>query len=200
MASKPATLSEPFDVGGYHFEPIGERSLKHSTIKVVKSQGPACIFKVSGPDGIDLELADVRWDNGEREIRVVGRGNSPEKYDHLKNKRRVAIKSAFVVGQPNCVYMELAQARWKSDEDDRSSKYWRVTIQELSKDANTDITGALMQAGATKVDTRENVRDDRSSRKHVPCVMFDKSNSRVPIIAYVLSRIAPLVRGVTEIE
>ncbi len=102
MPGKLGSPGEPFDVGEYHFEPIGDREEEGRTIvKKVESVGLAHVIRVTGPDGVDLDVADVHWHADEREIRVISRHESPQKYDHLVRRRRIGIYGHLTRGRPD---------------------------------------------------------------------------------------------------
>ena len=75
---------------------------------VPDQRGSARIFRVEGPSGLTLEVADVTWDNQERDVRLVSRFESPEIYDLLKDRLRQGI-----LRRNSRMYVELSQARLK---------------------------------------------------------------------------------------
>ncbi len=76
-----------FDV---HFVGAGDE-ISGDTISKVQSSGATDRFELTGPDGLRLTLAHVRWRTAEREIRVLARYQSPERFDSLKNRRRLGV-------------------------------------------------------------------------------------------------------------
>jgi hypothetical protein len=68
-----------------------------------------------------------------------------------------------------------------------------VPKTELDTAAGADIEELLKSLGASGVATREIAWGDTSNRKTDLCVVFDVDNVVVPLAAYALTRVAPLV-------
>ena len=66
----------------------------------------------------------------------------------------------------------------------------KVDLAELSLGAGCDVTAVLTRMGA-KVGTRESLIGDTSSHRSRYCARFPCHAIEVPVVAYVLTRIAP---------
>jgi hypothetical protein len=87
--------------------------------------------------------------------------------------------------------MELRQAQIVGDPNWPSLR--RVSKEVLDEGAGVDCEGELVALGAIRVDTQETVWGATNNRRRDLCVVFPAGNERVPIVAYVLTRVAPLV-------
>jgi hypothetical protein len=90
-------------------------------------------------------------------------------------------------------FVELTQARLNLGE---WSNVFKASRDELDLGAGLDVASCLLELGAECVDTREAAMGDETGRRTFLCAVFRERSSIVPAAAYVLTRIAPLMRGV----
>jgi hypothetical protein len=64
-------MEKPLTVGKVTIESASQRALDGSTLSGERSTGTATLFDLTGPPGVAMQIADVRWANGERDLRVV---------------------------------------------------------------------------------------------------------------------------------
>jgi hypothetical protein len=147
--------------------------------------GTADIYRVVGPDGVELELGDIVWENGERSLTILDRRSSPSKFDGLVRRLRMTVQS--VEGGVRVV--ELSAARFKRS--DRPS-LMQSEIPILSDEIGVDVVKALLSTGALKVGTKEDVLGVMHTRRGYWCATFDRAQPQVPAAAFLLVRILPV--------
>jgi hypothetical protein len=151
----------------------------------VDATGTARRYKITGPGRLHLQVLDVTWDNGERDIRTVERNGSPQRFDRLCHGARLGILKAG----PDLM-VELRQARMTTAD---WSTCHKADLPALDAGAQTNTAKALRQAGAKHVGTRSEVLDDTSCRRNYLCAAFVAEATTVPIVAYTLTRVLPVL-------
>jgi hypothetical protein len=149
--------------------------------------GTASIYRVSGADGVDLDIGDISWDNGERSLTVVDRLGSPARFDGVVGRLRMSVTP--LMGR--CV-VELSAARFTRA--DRPS-LTKVDLTDLAEEIGADIEGKLRSFGASDVGTKEEVLGVQHQRRGYWCALFDDDSPHVPAVAYFLTRIVPVHLG-----
>jgi hypothetical protein len=147
--------------------------------------GTAHIYRVVGPEGVELELGDIMWENGERSLTVLDRLSSPSMFDGLVRRLRMTVQP--VEGEVRVV--ELSAARFMRL--DRPSLV-KSEIPILSDEIGVDVIRALSSAGALRVGTKEDVLGVRHTRRGYWCATFDPAHTQVPAAAFLLVRILPV--------
>ena len=61
------------------------------TVAGVQDTGMALPFSLIAPDSVHLTIHDIRWSNGERDVRVIRRHGTPELYDSVVGRLRLAV-------------------------------------------------------------------------------------------------------------
>ena len=89
------------------------------------------------------------------------------------------------------MFMELRQAQIIDDPDWPEAR--TVTKELLDSAAEVDVEELLKSLGGTRVASRKAAWGDKSRRRKILCVVFGSENAVVPIVAYALTRVAPLV-------
>ncbi len=145
--------------------------------------------QVHAEPAIRLDLELCRAENGEAWIRATDAHRSPRRLQRLLHGLRPGIRP--VPGHQGSEYMELRQAQIVGDPNWPSLR--RVSKEVLDEGAGVDCEGELVALGAIRVDTQETVWGATNNRRRDLCVVFPAGNERVPIVAYVLTRVAPLV-------
>ena len=143
------------------------------------TDGRSRVFEVTGPDDLRLLVRDTTWDTGERDLAVHDRCDAPQRFDRLVSGSRLTVQPGLV---------ELRQARMKPG---GWSNLFKADLAELDDGAGTDVATALRDAGATDVGTREEVLGDTGRRRSFVVATF-ADGREVPVVAYVLTRVAPV--------
>jgi len=160
-----------------------------SAKKVDDLLGAATEYRVTGPDGADLVLLDTRWNNRDRDVRVVERNQSPPRYDTVIGRLRISVEH-----YEEDLFMELRQARVGPDGRAQSRV---ATLQQLDEGAGTSVSGALRDLGA-RVGTKQDLLGRTDETRERICCRFPPTAELVPAAAFVLTRIAPVGRGYQE--
>jgi hypothetical protein len=145
----------------------------------------ASIREAVHPDGHALELAYLAAPNGERWVQCQKVDSPVRLLDSVEDRLRLTIQS--VNGHDWC---ELRQARATGE---RWSSLFKPTFAELDEAAEADVNRELRSAGAVNVGTREALLGDTSRRRTFPCVVFERGDEHVPVLAFVLTRVLPLL-------
>jgi hypothetical protein len=156
----------------------------------VETEGRSRIFEVRGPDALRLLVRDTSWDTGARDLAVHDRCDAPPAFDRLASGSRLTVGEA----PGGRALVELRQARLKGG---NWSNLFKASLEELDAGARTDVVTALRDAGAVEVGTREDVLGDEGRRRSFVVATSPPTAQDVPVVAYVLTRIAPLHHGIT---
>jgi hypothetical protein len=144
------------------------------------------VYEARGPGEGHVWLADVRWADGEREIRRTRRFQDPWWQDRLLGRRRMAV-------QPwgdDHGWVELSLSHW--------SEHGRIASlaaseYELSAAVGVCVRCALQSAGAQAMGRRQEVLGVRDERREFQCVTFPLEADRVPVVAFLLVHVLPLL-------
>ena len=154
--------------------------------------------------GAEIRVSDqeirlnVRWvyaENGELWIEATEAFNSPPRFQRLVRSLRMGAHPTN--GADSRRFVELRQAR--IERDPWRPRIRQVTFDALDEGAGVKISDLLLAHGAHAVGTREQAWGDDGKRKHVPCMVFAEDNVKAALIAYALTRVAPLVDEATEL-
>lgn len=179
----------PIELGPFELTRGNDETISGQTTGREDAEGLARTWWLRSGDEILLCLADVAWENGERDVRVLDRGHSPQRYDRLVQGVRLGVQS-----HGDDRFCELRQNRIKPGD---WSNLYKASLAELSKGAGLDVREILFDAGALEVGTRSEVLVDGGRRRAESCVLFRAGELRVPAVAYALTRVLPLFNGVT---
>lgn len=168
-----------------------ERIADGQTAKKIKSDGSLERARLRGPKG-ELTIAYCSWDNGDRDVRCVNRGTSPEYFDRLKSGLRISLDK--VPGEPEFRTMRL-RLLYESDDESRRSRTKQTTAEAVLASLGLDPRAVLVELGAVRVDSRAAALSDEGRTRNELCAVFPTSSRVVPLAAYVLVRILPLIRA-----
>lgn len=181
----------PIELGSFELTRGNDEAISGQTTGREDADGLARTWWLRSGDEILLCLADVAWENGARDVRVLDRGHSPQRYDRLVQGVRLGVQSH---GDDRVCELPLRQNRIKPGD---WSNLYKASLAELSTGAGLDVREALLDAGALEVGTRWEVLVDDGRRRAESCVLFHAGELRVPAVAYALTRVLPLYNGVT---
>jgi hypothetical protein len=151
-------------------------------------EGTARAYSITVPDGGILEVAATHWDSGDRDVRTITRLAGPAAYDRLVKGLRLGIAAA-----PNGGYFcELGITQHHVD---RQPTVVKADAADLKMMLGSDSGEMFRTLGATAYGTREVVIDDTSRRRSYLAVTFPQTAIDVPVAAYVLTRVLPLMKG-----
>tara|TARA_X000001036_G_scaffold233908_1_gene218396 strand:- start:258 stop:3569 length:3312 start_codon:yes stop_codon:yes gene_type:complete len=158
--------------------PSGEQDVR---VKVIKAE-------IFANPSIQLDVELLVTDYGESWIHAVDAHDSPRYIHRLVHGLRPGIYD--VPGKEQQSFIELRQAQIV--DDPAWPKIRKVSLKELNDHAEVDVSELFGLHGALTVDTRENAYGETNNRKTDLCVTFNKTNTIIPLAAYVLTRVAPL--------
>lgn len=158
-----------FDLGGW------ER-MAGQTCRGVQSEGDAWRFRVVGP-AIDLELVDVTWDNGERDLRVVKVDVGSAHVERLARGLRVSV----VQERRGVLSMLLRIPRLSPGASQTTAQ--RTDLRELSKVLGLDVVQFFRSAGAEAVGERRTVVGDTGRNRLQLCVTWRDPDNTSPLSA-----------------
>lgn len=154
------------------------------------------MWSISGPPGVAISAADVTWDNGERDVRTVNAGDGPiprsiggpRPLARLERGSRLSILRS---GPSNYVELQVSRV------DPESADFWSSTYKATEADFEDLMGGSwkqpLLQAGTSGIGTRETVLGDHGRRRSFLCAAFRDQDSRLPVVAYSMTRVVPLL-------
>ena len=151
-------------------------------------EGDAHAYTVRVPDGGILEVAVTDWDSGDRDARAITRLAGPITYDRLLKGLRLGI----AVAPDGGYYCELGITQ---HHEDRQPTVVRASPEDLELMLGHDVGALFASLGATAYGTREVIMRETNKRRFYLGVTFPETADNVPVAAYVLTRVLPLMKG-----
>ncbi|RKQ90908.1 hypothetical protein C8N24_0723 [Solirubrobacter pauli] len=151
------------------------------------SSGRGRLYDVSDGGESRLTVRDTSWANGERDVVATERHDSPQRFDTLVARLRLA-----VLPHGSAFYLELRQARLKAN---GRANLFVPDEQALDAGAGIAVLRELEQHGATRVGTRETLLDDTDRTRTRLGAVFPREAELVPLVAYVCTRVAPVAQS-----
>ena len=180
---------EKLEVGAASVELIGGQSPVVGTSFSGESlTGQAAPARVTTADGALLEVGHVDWSSGERDVRTFSRMTGPTVYDRLTKGCRLGV-SRTDDGLWMC---ELGIVSYHRD---KQPTVIQAKPEDLEQVLGGDVGDQLRQAGARSYGRREDILGDMSKRRNYLAVTFPDVAAPVPFVAYVLTRVLPLMTG-----
>ncbi len=133
-----------------------------------------CVPDIDYPDVRGLEDLSIHT-----KIRMLGEGS-----------RRLGI---YPVNESNS-YVVLKQVRPSKKGYNIKPSLQKVTMEQLRDGSGLDVENELYTAGALDIDTKEMLVNDGQDKNYL-CVKFPKENKEVPIKAYIITRVFPLLNN-----
>lgn len=142
---------------------------------------------ITGPDQIALETAYLIFSNGERDVRVIETGDTPNPYLRLGHGGRLGIYSTGTDYYCEARAMKLGEENW--------SNLQNTTYSEIESWLGSNVNEFLSSVGASELITRERLFGDDGRRRNVLATSFDDDNFLAPLAIYALTRPLPLLKG-----
>ena len=139
-----------------------------------------------------MSIADTRWQNGERDIRALDPSGPPQ-IDNLKMRLHLQVQKFG--GNRNKLTIDLRQARVRLDTDNLWSNLYKADESEHARGAGIDVAGLLNDYGAD-VGRCAALLGDSSPTGNRLCAVFPGSAEQIPIVAFVATRVLPLLNMV----
>ncbi len=189
MPQEEEDADRRISIGGFFVELVRQEAIESwQTTSRENSDGTATIYEVHGDAGVDLLIADVKFDNGERDIRMIEVGESDPIFERLVQGLRLGVRQH---GDELCV--DLGQTRVTEATSARPwSQVYIASADDLDAGFGGSVETQLMNLGATGFGSRSELLGDRSPRRNYFCATFPPGAHLVPLAAYIATRIAPL--------
>ena len=170
---------------------------KGQTIKGVSCSGEQKIYEVRG-EGVKLDLGYTTWANGERDIRTAYRVKGPVALRRLERGLRLQINPSSNSGTgQNFDYVILKQARIKNGTFNKWSTLCKANKEGLDRGSGLDSFKILESAGAIYLGTKEELFGASDRNRSFLCAKFEKNDDFFPIVAFVVTRVLPLINEYT---
>jgi hypothetical protein len=157
-----------------------------------KTKGIASIYRVTLPVGEHIDVAYIVWSTGERDVRAEAVESSSRALRRLEHGLRLGIESVTAMVS----VMELRQARIKDPRDPKQwSNCFKASLSELREGAGFDVARMLRRSGVIKLGEKHEVLKEYGVRRQFLCATFERDAQWPPIVAYVLTRVLPLLES-----
>jgi hypothetical protein len=158
--------------------------------RAIEGPIPAVIreYPLADDEGFLLHLADIRLQNGERQITVSQNYTGSQKWDRLKHGLRLG---AYLQGEGRWaarlgLVRPVEGGKW-------SNREHRSDIDEIDEITGLDVKDTLLGLGAANVGTKEEVYGEQNRKKNELCVLFPEDKPEAGLAAYVLTTVLPLM-------
>ncbi len=169
----------------------GVEKVRGQTCSGEKSFADLSIYRVTLPNEDYLDVAYAIWKNGERDIHTYRVESSIRALRRLDHGLRLSIDRY----SSRISAVELRQARLVENTPKQWSRCFKASLKELREGAGLNCVKVLRRAGAEAIGTKQDVFEDNGKRRDFLCATFKSEAQWPPILAYVVSRILPLMRG-----
>lgn len=180
-------------IGTVHLKALGTREIwgNPAGSKGRAIMGEAHVYQATIRSGVNLEIGDVTWETGDREVQCLSCSHStPEELRRLRRGLRLVVKHV----DKDTIRVDLRQARIDFDQGENWSKLYQATMEELTEGAGISVREVLEGFGA-EVDRREQLLGDTSCHRFRLCAIFPTEADHLPTICYILTRVLPITRS-----
>lgn len=136
--------------------------------------------------GLELELAYITPEAGSREVRCIDRRASPGVFDAIVERVRLTIGTAG----PTTDWVMLKLVRPKEGGVRPRFNLFGADWTLLATASGVDVRSTLFGLGA-----RDYTPPERERAPAAPSVAFPSGDRRVPLTAFVCTRVLPVLRG-----
>jgi len=177
------------DLGGWKLIPTGTEAFATAVDTGGEERGPgiANVYLIHGPAGEAIEIHD----NATADARWVVASDTFQTSLPLKRLGQGLRMGSTIDGDR--MMIELRQAR--INDDKLWSNLYKASAAELDAGTGCDVGALLAAWGGVGYGTREDVVGDASGRRSYMCVAASPGVEHLPAVAYLLTRVLPLVRG-----
>lgn len=175
------------DLGAYHLAVgVGKRGLVRRR-KGSRGDGIAYMSLLQGL-GEDVQIADVTWASGEREVV----GEMPGRTSPL----RLSVASSEVFQRMGILDFRIARASGSAGR----VRYVQPNPQELREIFGFDVANVLDRLGEASVGTRRDLLGDEACAPERLCVIFPLENRLVPALVWAITRALPLGEAASTVH
>ena len=185
------TRMEPIEVAGWRILPRGTAYVEGQDVGGRKGRARAYVFTARHEGVGELELGRLDFGTS-RDVRCLGYSREvPEVLHRLKHGLRLAVQDT---GDGVTSWVELRQARIKPGTTPAWSNLFGATEEDLDRGAGLSVRRCLEGLGG-QMGTRGSLLSEKGRRRGASCVLFHRDNLAVPLAAYLLTRVLPLLAG-----
>ena len=182
------TVPEPErEVHGFDVFDLGAREGRVRTFTIDDCPARIHSYLYVDESAIEVTLEVVRAHGGEAWVRAAQVGDSLRGLGRLLHGGRLGIRRWGHLETAELAQMQFTDFPW--------SGLRMVGQEELHEGAGVDVTEMLMAQGATRVGRRADLEACTNQRRNYLAVQFEPGDDEVPALAYVLTRIVPLIRA-----
>ena len=175
-------------VGPLKLQYMGESKVEATPIGFGESlQATQHLAFITGPDQIALETAYLIFENGDRDVRVVEIGDTPNPYLRLGHGGRLGIYAAGSDYFCEARAMKLGDENW--------SNLQNSTYSEIESWLGSNVNEFLSSVGASELLSRERLFGDEGRRRNVLATSFSGDNFMAPLAIFALTRPLPMLKG-----
>lgn len=153
-----------------------------------KLAGVASLFRITTSDTLDATFALIQWPDLNPDIRIHSFDNGLEKHERLKKGGKMSILSL----RDNNWLVELTALKYSS------AKEWPnlhvPTFEELDELAGQSFRELMLELGALRVGSREEIDQETHRRKSYPAMIVPKGEIEAILAAFTVTRALALVK------
>ncbi len=156
-----------------------------------KEEGRAIGATVTGPGGVNVDLALVRWPDGTREVKTLEVNQSPPQVTYAGGRVPIYLHSTSV-GNVEWIFVRALSPNLQGT--------GQPSAQSVGEDQLDWILGSSFRAcvsshGAVSFGSNAEVRGDTSKTKNLLVVAFELGDHLVPLVAFAITRQLAMFRG-----
>lgn len=172
------------DLGAYRLS-VGTRRVRiqGKSLTGVRTDGDAYISRLEGPS-ISMELAEICWSTGEREICGWDRGTSDPCFDNVIGRLRVGIYPTLIFRGMVTVDIRIVSP----GKPGTLPNVRKTSVTTLSKTLGFDVEASLDGLSEATLGTRADLLSDTGPRRRDLCAIFRIDDHVMPAVIWALTR------------
>ena len=156
------------------------------------SSGIYNLYTVAAKNGKwKVDIAHTFWGNGEEEVEA--KNVFPERLEIIKNRMRMVVSKCELHDYPETKFVTLRMAFLKNEGTSEWSNLKNASMGELSELVEGNAMSYFKKLGAKTVDYKIDVFNQSGTSANQLVVIFPNDNFQVPIHAFIVTRVFPLV-------
>ena len=192
-SQEPAPASRPdhdlpsADGPAFTVTRLGERSEVVRALSGEESDTIITLYRYTDGQGNVVDFGLFRAGNGEAWLHSFNVESSLPTLGRLRHGGRLGIRAHGDTAAVELQHLRVTDGSW--------SRLRMATMDELSGSAGLDVEAMLNEQGSIAIGTRAELEGCTSNRRNILSVHFPLRSDDVPVHAYVVTRILPLVRA-----
>lgn len=172
-----------------------ERVVKEQSINKILEDGKRYLYTINGPMSTTIILSYIEWDSGAKEVRAEQTESQSSKILRLEHGLRLGFGKEVEYLKKQYAYIPLRQARIKNKTSKDWSNLFNAGLDQIKQGAGFDAITHLEEYGALKIIQGKHIFPTSVSNKNMYYLLYEKGNREVPIRAFVVTRILPLLNN-----